>query len=180
MRTEAACTLQCFFRQRYVGSDPCPEHGIELEEEPLTTDPTNKLSQRSGLETENADGKGFETGRADGSDLETENANDQDLEIENAGGKSLETEDVGVRGLGTEKADARGFDGEGFDEDAQTGDHEQKWEYQDARGAIQGPFSRKQMRGWFEAHMLPKDLPMRSDPEAPFMTSGLLFAAGAV
>ncbi|CAK0851754.1 unnamed protein product [Prorocentrum cordatum] len=74
----------------------------------------------------------------------------------------------------------RGFDSQGSetgdaDEDVKSGGLELQWEYMDARGATQGLFSQEQMRELFEARAFPEDLPMRTNPDTPFMTSGLLF-----
>ncbi|CAK0795367.1 unnamed protein product [Prorocentrum cordatum] len=76
--------------------------------------------------------------------------------------------------------DSQGSETEDAHDDVKSGGLELQWECMDARGATQGPFSQEQMREWFEVRALPKGLPMRTNPDTPFMTSGLLFPSPLV
>lgn len=49
------------------------------------------------------------------------------------------------------------------------------WQYRDPKGNVQGPFTLEQMQKWYAAGKIKSHLPMRCDPDDPFVPLGELF-----
>lgn len=59
-----------------------------------------------------------------------------------------------------------------------SGGHRRVWQYVDPKGVVQGPFSRREMRAWWEKGYFAGDLPVRCDMQEDFVPLQEMFPGG--